>query len=218
MDDRFFQAFLPGDHRVCGRKLRPYSAWHSLILHAINSPLVDDEGTCTPLDLIHAIRVVSTVYPAQPDLRPSIRDLIWVWRMNRNADLFSREWKLYSAYLADFTSRPRFWQDAESFGSTVTGPACLLMVAALISRSSLLLHEAWNMSLAEGQWLEATIEERAGARLNFFYEQDVVEGVPDHDINELSDDEIYEQAVKDLGKKAADVWMMNRRRGRTKVC
>jgi len=209
VDDSFYRAFLPAEHRVCGLKLKPYSSWHALILYAIKSSLVEGQGNTTPSDLVIACRVCQTTWPKQPSLKMRLRDWFRVKWMERYPSAFLREFESFALYLKDHTSRPQFWNVVEG-GSfrEVTGPVVMWTLAGLITSSTLQPKQAWNMSVGEAAWYDASIAERNGSHLRFLWDSDV-ENPPVQD--NLSEDELYEQAVEHLGSEAADRWYKARK-------
>ena len=66
------------------------------------------------------------------------------------------------------------------------------------------------MSVGEASWYDASIAEREGSQLRFLWDDDLIEDDL-HSVAELTEDEIYKQAVSDLGQEGADRWYQARK-------
>lgn len=131
--------------------------------------------------------------------------------MERSGSIFLREFEAFALYLKDHTSRPRFWSVVDGGAyRDVSGPVVMWTVAGLISNTTLSPKEVWNLSVGEASWYDASIAEREGSQLRFLWDDDLV----DDDLSsvgELTEDEIYKQAISDLGQEGADKWYQARK-------
>lgn len=181
MDDRFFTAYFPGHARVCGRVLNDFSPFHYLLLKAIESPFSDADGVNKPADLLAAIAACRNRFGDPVKLKPTLRDLVWRLRMDRNEKLFRREVVKFSLWMTSHSSGPRFWE-ITSGGPTMrelTGPDILTLVVPVIMKTGMGEKEIWNMSLGRLQWLSAEISEIEGSTLRFLFDDDLTEDIPD---------------------------------------
>lgn len=177
MDDRFFTAYFPGEATICGRSLVAFTPFHYLLLKAIESPFLQADGINRPADLLAAIAVCHNRFGKPVKLKPSLRDIIWKWRMDNNAALFRREAVKFSAWMSAHSSGPRFWEVISGGGKTrdLTGPDILTLIVPLMMKAHLSESEAWNMSLGRAQWLSAEIQEIEGSERRFLFDDDLIE-------------------------------------------
>lgn len=184
MDDRFFTAYFPGCCRVCGRALTDFTAFHYLILKAIDSPFLNPDGQNRPSDLLAAVAACRNTFGKEVRIKPTFKDLIWRLRMTRNPALFHREALKFSRWLTAHSSGPRFWEIVSGGPKTrdLTGPDVLTLIIPLIMKANIPESDAWNMSLGRAQWMNAEIQEIEGSDRRFLFDDDLTEteGEDDH--------------------------------------
>ncbi len=210
MDDGFYTAFTGGGGRLLGRRVRPFSHWHALLLSAIESPVLLSPNAVSMDNVLIALRVCGTKWPDIPNLGYTIPDagqkLLAKWRPARLHN--SAGW--LGEYLSEFTSRPEFYlSESAKNGEGFTAPPLLSTVSYLIGKG-FTEERAWNMSLGEASWYEATLLERDGAKLRFSYEEEATEE------EELTEEEILDNASAMLPPSIVDEWIAKRTGG--EVC
>jgi hypothetical protein len=108
-DEAFSEAVFHSEHKVMGRKLRPFSYWHKVQLEYLQSRILI--GGPTLWDYWIASKVCSLSYPENFRFKKNYSyffkigwNLFYSWRgLARQAVAFSR-------YLEDYASPPKTWQ------------------------------------------------------------------------------------------------------------
>lgn len=165
---RRFDAHDPWSaHRVLGKRLRPFSIWHALLLTREASPFTMGGGVArvSPPELVKAMRVCRLRYPdSLVSLRFSVRAF---WRMLGGG--FAREVEAFNAYLADFQTVPEYTVvPPKSAGESRTpAPETLRLVRAVISCTGCSRAEAWDCPMGEARWWYALWLQECGADLDF---------------------------------------------------
>lgn len=170
MDDRFHAAFLSlNQHKVCGRKLRPFCLRHRLTLQAIDSPLLPGSPKMRqtrPEDLVLAARVCSIPDPFEAVKGASLWDsLRWV-KMLGNPSLFAKELGLWRAYMADTAQHPRVAVKKEGAAQRDRGIDWMLSVVVSNMELGFTEEEAWTMPEGRAMFYFFTRAIRAGAEVD----------------------------------------------------
>lgn len=214
MDDNFFHSFLPSDFTILGYRLKPFSPWHSFLLYALDSPYTRPGARIRSEDLLQALKVCSVQFPEQPIFKRSFSD----WRRNKKLQdphILQRSSNYFTLYLSRSNSKPQFWNSEEE-ESNLTGPSLLLLVSGLVEKG-FRWEESWNLSMGQILWIDACIGERNGSKRRFQWEDDFAEVDNLPDLTKLSEEELYQQAVKDLGPARAAKWKASRKKNRRKL-
>ena len=215
MDDSFLAALFPRRHRILGFRLRPYCFGHLAALIAVGSPLIPEAGPAAWAgagELIAALRICRR--PGFPlvtadDLAPRLRDFFLRWWLERRPARLKRAVDAFVCYRDDHSSFPDFYReeaDEEATvptGRTLTAPALLSRICALISRTSMTWEQAWQMPLALPSWMIGTLDEMEGGHVRFAYEGNEADLPPEEELDEQA---LYARAVQHLGRAAADKW------------
>lgn len=211
MDDNFYAAFLEGDCKVLNKTLQPFSMWHLFLLEALESPLISG-GKVAPWDVLLALEIFQTQFPNEPRTKATLKDSFTVWRLTRNEKRLQAVTEELVDYIKRNTSAPKFWQSENTRkGGGRTSPEVLQTVTLLISKGWD-EYKAWDLSYGRAKWYEAVyIEETAGDKVSFLYEWQLEE--EEDTLAAMTEEEIYEQAIKDLGQKGADAWFARRQEG-----
>lgn len=190
-----------------GYRLRPFCLGHVLILQAIDSPVLKEEGEVSASDLIIALKACSSTWPFNPDLKLGLIDHLRKSMLRKSKVKLRDAVVAFELYVRSHTSRPRFWKVEASMNSMdITSPSILSLAVSLSSIGS--QEEIWSMSLGKASWYDSVLLEKKGAKLRFFYDSDIEDDLPD--LDELSEDELFEMAIRDLGIEKAKVWRENR--------
>jgi len=156
MWDDFHEAFAHREHRVLGRKLKPYCSYHLLWLKIVKSKLITG-GTITLPDLDIAARICSANYgQAQAAIAPHRLDkLAYMWKALRYR--LNDEIAKFQDYTDDFNSPPT--PETRGGESTFRGehlPHEIWTVSGLMSILHMTREEAWMCPLGEAEWLLST--------------------------------------------------------------
>lgn len=178
MQDRnFTEALLHVEHRICGRRLRPYCIAYAAALQGMRSPLVSDDpqAQITPADLLYALEVCSSpVDPAtlcpRAVLRPRFRWLdhcrLVLWRFHPAG--YVRALEKWLAYYRDYYSPPQLMERVSEGakchqGGHLTGPTELANITGLLTKfPGLSEHRAWTMPYGLAVWMLAQAGEIEG--------------------------------------------------------
>ena len=209
MDDRFFHGIIGGEAIICGRKLDALTPWHVLLLHAIDSPMVSGDRPIYQGDLIIFSKVVSASYPDVPDLKPTLKDLFWRVRLNKQKR-YIKQVRAIKNWLEIQMSVPRMWQQTgnNNVNKSLSSPSMFALVVALVSDVNVTLAEAWNMRVSEARWYDTVKAELEGAEINIAYDNE--EEVSD-DLRGLTEEETREFARGKLPPAMFKQWLKARK-------
>ena len=118
MDDRFFNAIIGASDRVCGYDITALTPWHSVILSAIDSPVLNPEKDTSAGDLLLFLKVVSCEWPNMPNLKPRWRDIIWHPKLKKSSTLLKELAKL-KTWLSCQRSAPELWANESEDNNTL---------------------------------------------------------------------------------------------------
>lgn len=213
--ENFFRSWLTPSLHLCGYRLKqPFCLGHALLLEAVESPFASAEPSArlTAADLILALRLCSQRWPFQPPgIRPSFRDRLFERWLSRHALRLSRAVETFLAWMRACTARPEYWRSSGgATGNPLTAPGHLARAAKLISRTGFSEERIWSMPYGLLCWYDGALDETQGAPLRFFYDSDLKEVAELPDLNELTEDQLFEQAQRDLGPEAAAAWQAQR--------
>jgi hypothetical protein len=152
----FYAAFIDGGakHVVLGRKLRPFSHWHAILLEAVQSPYIK-KGNVTLFDLKTAVGICRLKYGDS-----KIRRSLFPLRINQKR-LIKENQKLLD-YFGDCLQSPRYSAmpfTSESHGHPApkggSPPDILSVVADVISWSGWPEEYVWNLPIGRCRWYRA---------------------------------------------------------------
>ena len=196
MDDRFYNAFLPPEVVVCGRRLRKFTVWHFFLLSAIGSPVVED-GDIQPEHLCAAIQLCRQEHGENGSIKPSLRDLWWKRKLTRNPDLFRKQVEYFYQWMHLHSQRPVYWRKSDgSIGNGPSGPRCLFLVGSLMRKASISKSDAWNTSLGEAQWMDICFAQLDGAPIHVI-DEELMTDEP-IDLSGMSDAQALAMFARDL--------------------
>ena len=112
MDDRFFNGIIGAKTKVCGHELKSLTAWHYILLQAIESPVLANKGDAHVSDVLIFLKVVSCEWPNAPKLRPKFTDVWWAWRMKKPR-VARKQMALLSEWIDAQLAAPRFWESED---------------------------------------------------------------------------------------------------------
>jgi hypothetical protein len=162
VDAAFLESLLNRPHRVYGLKLAPFSFWHVLGLHVIESPFIGGPGSPSPEALFDAARICSARFPAFHRRPASLLAQWWFYRpLRAHRASHVAELSRFDAYLRDHHAPPEFLTRQDDKPLKVPWP--LARVAALMRFAGLSEADAWNMPVGRGLWLCAALAEAGGA-------------------------------------------------------
>ena len=166
MDSVWIKSALVEPLRILGVQLRPFSAWHALILTAFDSPFVCG-GEPVIGDLVMALLVCRDGYADK------LRHLLAFQRAGLTKACYAVRWLFsdwhraaddFAAYLEAFQAGPGYWPSNNAKHSRVLPP--FKIVTTLLSHmGGLTLAEAWDMPLCLANCFQASIAEDNGMEI-----------------------------------------------------
>lgn len=155
--ESFYEAFINCEHKVLGRRLKPFCLRHCLYLEAIGSPIMrivnGEEVSISRKDLELAVIICS----ADRDIIAAMKRPNFGLRFHR----FNRGLTAFLGYLTDFLSLPDMWDSSEG-ERAINAPWILSRATLLLSKTNLTLGEIWDMPLGELLWYCASFAEQEG--------------------------------------------------------
>jgi hypothetical protein len=229
VDDTFLAALFPGRHRVLGFRLQPFCRGHVAALFAVSSPMLAEPGSGARIsagDLVVALRICSRPgWPllAPDDIHPHWRDLFLRLWLAKRPERLREAVEKFRDYRDAHGSFPTFYSDEsvrehpdlpEDIPSErpLTAPAVLAQVCSLTSRTTIRWELAWQLPLALPTWIIGTLNEMEGGPVRFLYESDETGDDLPADIASLSEKELFQQAVNNLGSEPAKEWRKARQK------
>lgn len=167
MWEDFHEAIAHTDHRLMGRKLRPFAPWHRLWLNIIESPL-SLGGEIGHADLEIASRICAADYHTVPKvvrkgrwLAHKCRQAAMLWKMVRYP--VPAQLAAWQAYVTDYCPELRFKKAGADTGAKFeTLPSDLCLVATYRVLSHCTKEEAWMTPVGEAQWWIAAMRHGMG--------------------------------------------------------
>ena len=161
MQDSFSEAWINRtDHVVYGRKLNPFCLLHLLFLSLDrNAAYFGKEPTID--SLISAVLVCSS----KPEDLSAGRHTLqgWrkkVWLYGALLQNFDAELAKFRSYIADFDSKPEFWQSDD--GGSLRAPAILSIATYLEMKTNMTEREIYTAPIGKMYWKSAAIAEMEG--------------------------------------------------------
>ena len=142
--ESFYEAFINCEHKVLGRRLKPFCLRHCLYL---------EEVSISRKDLELAVIICS----ADRDIIAAMKRPNFGLRFHR----FNRGLTAFLGYLTDFLSLPDMW-DSSGGERAINAPWILSRATLLLSKTNLTLGEIWDMPLGELLWYCASFAEQEG--------------------------------------------------------
>lgn len=178
LDLKFAESVLNLNHRVLGKKLKPFSLWHALLLEAIGSPIWVGQGRLTLQDLHAAVAVCSNEWPAF-NLKAG-----WMTVL-RNSCItdyqLQVEGKKLVSYFNDYNSVPMLWTEDKK--ESKNKPKCSLPLSldlvAWLVRHGFGESRSWNMPIGLAHWYYIACARQRGGEIDLVSpeEQLVIEEV-----------------------------------------
>lgn len=210
--ESFYRSFFTPQTTLLKRKLKPFCLGHYILLKALDNPFVTIKGDIHANDLIIAIKVCSSEYPFEPDLKLTFYEKFMMFYLSRSQTALLKYAKLFQRYLNDNHNCPEYWQDTSenSYVKTLNSAPVELTYVVNLMKHGISHIDAWSMSMGYLSWLNATIQEMNGIERTFTDPLEDIEAP--EDLSELTNDEIYKLALKDLGEKRAKEFMEMRQK------
>lgn len=165
LDLNFAESVLNLNHRVLGKRLKPFSLWHALILEAIGSPIWLGKGTLTLPDLHAAVAVCSNEWPKfnlKADFLTILRNSLI------SLDRLQNEGKKLVAYFNDYNSVPMLWTADKK--ETKEPAKCALPMAldlvAWLVRHGFGEARSWNMPIGLAHWYYVACAKQRGSDID----------------------------------------------------
>ncbi len=144
---------------------------------------MSQDGINRPADLLAAVAACRNSFGKPVSVKPTIRDFIWKFRMDRNKSLFKRELVKFSKWMSCGSSGPRFWEIIMGGQNTrdLTGPQVLTLIVPLMMKTGMSETEVMNMGLGRAQWVSAEVAEIEGSDRRFLFDQDLQDDFADEE-------------------------------------
>lgn len=146
------ESFVGVEHRVLGRRLRPFCAYYQFWLQVVQSPLVCGQPA-TLGDLEIAVRICTSEYgEVERRIRPLgwFGRLAWWWRFFRAFLTGRDEFAAFVAYVQDWYALPKTRFQSE--GAYEQFPSTLSLVCSLIKHTGWSPRRAWMLPLGQLHW------------------------------------------------------------------
>jgi hypothetical protein len=173
LDSSFAAAYIDnGKHyRLLGRRLRPFSLWHVLLLQALDSPFIKG-GSISLFDLKTAIGICSLRYRNSKIKRPWFPFKVGVGALRQEVARFVE-------YVEDYLSKPEYtvipW-DTKHTGPApvpVTPPPHIIATAFNVAHGArITIGEAWDLPIGESYICESMYLRAQGAQLDFLSDEE----------------------------------------------
>lgn len=208
--ETFYKAFITPQVSICGFSLGEFSYHHLVILRAIDSPFVstDPDRNATGADLVTALKICGLLYP-EKDFSFKRKDFVKAYILTIGVNRLNRECINFSNYIESHQQLPQFWNFDSSGGWSPASSPDELSTITLLIKNNIDHDKAWNMSIGYVNWLSATFLEQAG-NPRVFADPDEENSIID--LNDQTEEEIREIAIKELGKERAIEWLKARKK------
>lgn len=178
LDLKFAESVLNLEHRVLGKKLKPFSLWHALLLEAIQSPIWIGKGVLTLSDLHSAVAICSNEWPK---FKLKAGALTVLRNTFLCGDRVEKESKKLVAYFNDYNSVPMLWTAEKNYKKEAQKcqlPMALDLVAWLV-RHGFGESRSWNMPIGLAHWYYIACAKQRGSDIDLVSpeEQLVIEQV-----------------------------------------
>lgn len=218
MSDAFLRHLFPPQCRVLGHRLPAvFSLWAMAGLEAIGSPLRPGAASTESVslgDLQIAVRIVSTRWPDQPEMKPRLSDWWQQCRHREDKPFLQTQATAFSTWIALHSTPPELWRDEGGKGRLLTAPLVLAKFSALTAFPCFSLASLWNdISPGFAAWLLCADRERRDGDVRFWTDDDeaAASAEPEPELEALPDSELYALAVQQLGRARADAWLAARK-------
>ena len=175
MDGRFLTAFiLPKEWDIMGYKLKPFSLRHTLVLMALQSPvLAMQAGRIKPEDIIIFLRICSTDNAFVALKEPTWRDKLNQVRLEISIKKFVEVAVQIKAYMVACNTTPvTYSKDDEKEKTKENIPGVLGMATSLMSRLHMSPEEAWNCTVGQAVWYVTAYGVSEGADIKILSTED----------------------------------------------
>lgn len=168
MNENFLEAWVNSNHRVLGKRLKPFCLAHAVALYVIESPYVSvfessmGERNVSLIDLELAVRVCSSPFDTLlSTLDRGLTSVLWSMN-NRLVRDPQQEANKFEIYLKDFIALPETF-DKDSNGGEAGAPWPLSVGTLLSSKGGLDFEYAMQMPIGKAMWIAACLGEQMGA-------------------------------------------------------
>lgn len=164
----FLKSALVQPPRVLGVRLRPFSAWHALVLAALENPYAVG-GERSTSALIEGVLVCRNPWHPGGDPLPSLLRFsrsrwcrfLWWWRcVARNIDRATDE---FGRYVVEYQRHPTYWESTSGAAERSGVPLPFYVSHILSAYCGMDESRAWNMPLSMALCHVAAVAESKGA-------------------------------------------------------
>lgn len=167
MDSRFIMAFTsPGETRLLGYRMRPFSMKHRLALEAIKSPFVTPDKPVGIVDLFVAVKIC-----AEQSIRSlSFLDMVRIMRIRMKPSLMEEYIKAFHSY-TNMEQWPKFWTKSKQQSSSKGLPWMLSIVSNLMA-NGFDEEAAWSLPESQAIWYHTAFSVRNGNDITLLSDED----------------------------------------------
>ena len=167
MDKRFLSALMdPGEVRILGRLVAPFSMLRRVQLEAVESPFVTPGKDVRPLDLLIAVKVCA----GQSIGKLSLKDYYYLGKLNGSEEYFVKQMARFSEYVL-IEAWPKFWEK-KAKQHNATGMPWVLTVVCNLMAHGITEERAWTMPESQAIWLHSCFAINNGADLKVLTKED----------------------------------------------
>ena len=167
MDARFIKAFTsPGETRLLGHRMKPFSLKHRMALHAVESPFVTPGKEVSVLDLFVAVKICSE----QSIRRLSLMDVIRIAYIKAKPERIEGYIMAFHSY-SNIENWPKFWEKEKKAGGS-NGVPWILSVASSLIGNGWSEEDAWSLPESQAVWYHTAISINNGNDVSIMSEQD----------------------------------------------
>jgi hypothetical protein len=173
MWEDFHEAIAHTEHRLLGRKLKPFCPWYRLWLEITKSPLVTG-GTVSHVDMEIAARICSSTFADTPHvlkrdgvIRRKLRQASMLWKLFRHP--LDAQLKAWEEYVRDFC--PKIQNEGRDVKFEDL-PSDLVVVSSYRRLTGCSKEEAWMTPVGELRWWIGGMRYAAGEPSGILSEQE----------------------------------------------
>lgn len=168
MDLRFIKAFTkPGETKLLGYRMRPFSLKHRLALHAIESPFVMTDKPLTVLDLFVAVKICS-----EKSIRKlSFFDVVRMSAIKARPEKMKEYIAIFHEY-SNVSHWPKFWNQGKTKRGSARSIPWILQVISNLIENGWEEEAAWSLPESQAVWYHTAISIRNGNDVALMNDED----------------------------------------------
>jgi hypothetical protein len=167
-DQTFAAAYIDNEnvHKVLGVKLRPFCAWHQLLLEVVESPFLS-AGECYLYHLRRAVGICRLQFPHSRTRLP--------WSpIFLTQDKLHVEVEKFMTYITDYIHKPDYgiipfdqFSQGRAFHPPSPPPEVIQLVFDAAAGANVTINDAWNMPIGQAYVAQAMYYQHHGLMVDF---------------------------------------------------